>query len=320
MNATVNLPPILLPAPLKKGDIVGLVHPAGPVQEEERYNAGIRLIREMGFEVKFQRQIHSSSPEYLAASDAERAREFNELWADPAVKALLAVRGGYGSLRMLDKVDMDLIRRFPKLFIGFSDVTVLLNVFRQETGLITYHGPSLTTLTRSDRMSVTLFFQALTGRLESILPFDRLEVLAKGQAHGIILGGNLTTLVHLVGTPYEINLDGSILVIEDVGEAPYRIDRMLTQLKLAGRLDGIRGLILGTFVSKFFGRDDNFDYEAVWSRALELVEELEIPVWADVPCGHGARNFTLPIGVEAEMDGEAGLLRLCSPICATTNP
>jgi muramoyltetrapeptide carboxypeptidase len=300
MNATDNLPPFLLPAPLKKGDIIGLVHPAGPVQEEERFSAGIRLIREMGFEVKFQRQIHSSTPEYLAASDAERAREFNELWADPAVKALLAVRGGYGSLRMLDKVDMDVIR--------------------QKTGLITFHGPSLTTLTRSDRMSVTLFFQALTGRLESTLPFDRLEVLAKGRARGIILGGNLTTLVHLIGTPYEIDLDGSILVIEDVGEAPYRIDRMLTQLKLADRLDGIHGLILGTFVSKFFSRDDSFDYEAVWYRALELVEELGIPVWADVPCGHGVRNYTLPIGVEAEMNGEAGLLRLCSPICATTNP
>lgn len=310
-------PPIRLPAPLVKGDLIGLVSPSGPPDNEEFLAAGIRLIREMGFEIKWNRDLLATRPGYLAGSDAERALEFHRMWADEEVKAILAVRGGFGAMRMLDMVDMDLVRRYAKLFIGFSDITVLLNVLCQETGLITFHGPTLTTLTRSDRLSVASFFQALTGRLEATLPFDRLEMLVRGQADGRMLGGNLTTLVHLIGTPYEINLDGAILAIEDVGEALYRIDRMLTQLKLAGRLNRLRGLLLGSFSSESFGRNDSLDYESVWHRVTELAAELEIPVWADIPFGHGVRNYTLPIGAEVEMDSNTGVLRICSPLFKT---
>jgi muramoyltetrapeptide carboxypeptidase len=305
---------ILLPPALARGDTIGLVAPSGPVADRDIFAAGVRLLREMGFEVKFDRILPEATNSYLAGSDKDRADEFNRLWADEEVKALLAVRGGYGSLRMVGMLDFELIRNTPKMFLGFSDITVLLNVLHQETSLVTMHAPVLTTLTRSDRKSVASFFQAITGNLESEIHPDHLEILVDGQARGRLTGGNLTTLVHLLGTPYEIKLDDAIFFLEDVSEAPYRVDRMLTQLQMAGQLDHIHGLILGSFVAEAFGHDGGREHEAVWHRVLELVGDMDIPVWANFPVGHGARNYTLPIGAEVEMDSAAGTLYLLDPL------
>ena len=303
----------LLPSPLKKGDTIGLVAPAGPVREHEPFADGIRLLREMGFQVKYNRDLIASQEGYLAAADRERADDFNRLWADEEVKALLCVRGGYGCLRMIEMLDMDLIRQRPKMLIGYSDITVLLNVICKETGLVTFHGPVLSSLTHSDRQSIDTFFQTLTGRPASAVKPDNLEILLPGNATGTLRGGNLATLVHLIGTPYEIPWDRTLLIIEDVGEAPYRVDRMLTQLKKAARLDRLSGLILGTFTDESANGDGTMDYESIWNRTLELVGEQNIPVWANFPVGHTARNTMLPIGIEAEMDSASGTLKFLGP-------
>jgi muramoyltetrapeptide carboxypeptidase len=290
--------PHLLPATLQRGDIIGLVGPAGPWQEET-FRKGVQILSELGFQTTFPRNLLEQQG-YLAGSDSHRHDTFTEIWRDPDVKAVMAVRGGYGSLRILNELDYNLIKEFPKIIVGFSDVTSLLSAITKETGLVTFHGPMLTTLKTSDRESVQNLFTTLCSPTPQALKPADLEILRPGTARGTLLGGNLTTLTHLVSTPYELPWHDAILFIEDIGEAPYRLDRMLTQLSLAGRFDSITGLILGTFV-------DCGDQEEIWSRVLELFQK-DIPIWANFPVGHGPRNITLPIGSSAKMDSSTGSL------------
>ena len=160
MNATLNL---TLPAPLKKGDTIGIIAPAGPVRNEADFSAGLKMLTELGFKTRYRSDILRHN-DFLAGTDQERLAELHELWRDPEVKAILAVRGGYGCLRILPDLDLNLIRQQPKMLIGFSDLTVLLSAIQQKTGLITFHGPMLTTLPKSDRDSQEAFFNLLTGK------------------------------------------------------------------------------------------------------------------------------------------------------------
>ncbi len=304
MNAT---PSIIMPARLVRGDTIGLFAPAGPVRDHKSFTAGIRLLADMGFKVYHHNDILRSTG-YLAGDDSRRAEEFHQLWADPEVKALLAVRGGYGCMRLLPHLNFDLIGKSPKILAGFSDITVLLNVLSSRTGLVTFHAPNLSSLARVDAPSVERFFATLTHREPPPARPVGLEILRSGQARGRLVGGNLATLVHLLGTPHESGWDDCLLFLEDVGEAPYRLDRLLTQLYQAGRLQHIAGLILGGF-------KDCGDLELIWQRVLELLGPLNIPVWANFPAGHGDSNHTLPIGLVAEMDSNAGMLRFVGSAC-----
>jgi muramoyltetrapeptide carboxypeptidase len=306
MNAT-NDPPAepLLPVRLERGDTIAIVAPAGPVLKEEEFISGLNLLREAGFEVKFSRGIMRKDG-YLAGSDHARAEELHQLWADPEVKALLAARGGYGSLRLLPLLDMNLIRRHPKIFIGFSDITVLHSGIHKETGLVTFHGPMLTTLAKNDRASLAAFFETLAGHHSESFKTVGLEILKGGNGRGNLVGGNLASLVHLVGTPYELAWQGTVLFLEDVCEAPYRLDRMLTHLQVAGRLHGLAGLILGSF-------EGCGAPEVIWNRVLELVTNEPYPVWANFPAGHGRQNLILPLGQDVEMDSQTGRLRFLGP-------
>ncbi|MDH3393196.1 MAG: LD-carboxypeptidase [Desulfobulbaceae bacterium] len=305
-DTTINI----LPPRLQRGDTIGIIAPAGPIRDREQFTAGIRLIREMGFEVKFDRDIYRREG-YLAGTDEQRANEFNTLWADPEVKALFAARGGYGSLRIATGIDMELIRRHPKILVGFSDLTVLLCAAMQKAGLITFHGPTVSTLTDSDQYSATRLFDTIASPRppESIKP-ERLEIIASGNALGRIVGGNLTNLCHLTGTPFEPDWRQAILFLEDIGETTYRVDRMLTHLAIAGKLAEISGLLLGDFT-------DCGDIEAIWQRALELTGG-NIPVWGNFPTGHGKQNFTMPMGLPAEMDSTERKVRFNTR--CTTDP
>jgi len=226
MNAILK--PILA-APLKKGDTIGIIAPAGPVRNETDFSAGLKILTDLGFKTRYRNDILRHN-DYLAGTDQERLAELHELWREPEVKAILAVRGGYGCLRLLPNLDFALIREQPKILIGFSVLTVLLSAIQQKTGLVTFHGPMLTTLARSDRDSQKAFFDLLTGKPRPENKIKGLEILQGGQASGRLLPGNLTSLVHLLGTPWEPNWQDAILVLEDIGEAPYRIDRLLTHL------------------------------------------------------------------------------------------
>lgn len=303
MNRTAEA---ILPPFLRKGDTIAIAAPAGPLRDEEEFARGLRILADMGFKTKYRPNVFRRHG-YLAGDDQQRLAELHEFWQDPEVGAIMAARGGYGCLRLLPDLDWELIRRHPKMLIGFSDLTVLLCAMEQQAGLAAFHGPMLTTLARSDRDSLESLAELLVGRPQREIRPKKLEILKKGQTRGRLLAGNLACLTHLLGTAFEPDWQGRIVVLEDVGEPPYRIDRLLTQLAMAGRLERISGLILGGFDR--CGEDP----EPIWNRALELLAKRNIPIWADFPAGHGSSNRVLPMGIMAEMDSARGALLLHYP-------
>ncbi|MEN8140290.1 MAG: LD-carboxypeptidase [Thermodesulfobacteriota bacterium] len=305
MNATAEKPLILPPA-LAPGATIGLAPLAGPWQEEP-FNKGINFLRDCGYQVKMLRHETASEP-FLAAPDEERAEIFMELYQDPEVAAVLACRGGYGTMRILPLLDFDIFRHQEgaKSIIGFSDISGLLNVISGQSGLVTFHGPNLTTLSSSDTASQDAFRELLSQRHCSQLDLSNdLEIINPGSAKGILCGGNLTTLAHLLATPYELDWSQKILFLEDVGEPPYRIDRLLSQLALGGHLERISGLLLGQF-------SNCGEEEAIWQRCRDLLPPAT-PLWAGLAVGHGRANHWLPLGLPMIMDGSSGQLQPASP-------
>ncbi|MBU0964880.1 MAG: LD-carboxypeptidase [Proteobacteria bacterium] len=306
MHETAEQAPSLFPRALRRGDTIGLVAPAGPWDEEE-FARGVQILDQYGFKVKIARDL-TTRENYLAGPDRHRADIFHEIWRDPEVNAVLSVRGGYGSLRILAAIDYELIREQPKIFIGFSDITALHSAILQQTGLTTFHGPMVTTLAKIDKESLLSFFDTITSGTCRPITTRSVEILKSGQASGRLIGGNLNTAVHLLATPFEVSWRDKIVFLEDVGEAPYRIDRMLTHLKMAGRFAGIRGLILGSFTNCG-------DQEMIWARVMELFGDENLPIWANFPIGHGKQNMIVPVGSEARMDSSTGTLSFPAPCC-----
>lgn len=306
-TAQNKMHPIIYPPPIKKGDTIGLVAPAGSLIDKDKFTAGVQILEKKGFAVKFNRKLLNTRG-YLAGSDQERADEFNKLWSDPEIKAIVAARGGYGCLRMIDLIDMKQIRKSPKILIGFSDLTVLLAAIHKKTGLVTYHGPVVTTLSSINRISQKSFFDTLLGKTPSQIIPDRLKIIKGGTAKGLLLGGNLTTLVHMIGTPYEFPWNNTILFLEDISEKPYSLDRLITHLSKARRLQKIKGLILGAFTDKN-NTERSVIQNTAYSRISELLADKNIPIWANFPVGHANQNVTLPIGVEVQMDSSVKKLK-----------
>jgi muramoyltetrapeptide carboxypeptidase len=185
---------------------------------------------------------------------------------------------------------------------------VLLAAIYKKTGLVSYHGPVVTTLSSINKQSQTSFFNVLTGNAPDLIKPSRVKILKEGMAKGILLGGNLTTIIHMIGTPYEFPWEEAILFIEDIGESPYRLDRLLTHLAKAKRLQKIQGLILGSF-SDDSRKKNRAMQRAVHKRAVELLQKTDIPIWANFPVGHANKNVTLPIGVKVEMDSSENILK-----------
>jgi len=294
----------VLPPLFRRGDTLGLIAPGGSCQEKD-FRQGLQILEGFDLKVKIPNGLQQQN-DYLAGSDRHRLNIIHEMWRDPEVKALMAVRGGFGSLRLLPGLDYNLIRSKPKTLIGFSDLTALHAAIIKKTGLITIHGPMLTTLANSSQQSLASLNQCLCLRQPEAIKPAQLEIIKKGTGRGRLLGGNLTTLNHLLGTPYEPHWHGALLLIEDVGEAPYRIDRLLTHLHLAGCLAQLSGLILGTF-------NNCGNEEFIWQRVEELCASYSFPIWANFPSGHGHDNLALPLGVDATMDSSQGSLSFNNP-------
>ncbi|MBN1441364.1 MAG: LD-carboxypeptidase [Planctomycetes bacterium] len=307
----------LKPEPLRAGDVVGLIAPAGPLDETSVAKA-VDSIRREGFAVKLSKGYQQADG-YLAASDEVRAAELNAMFRSPEVKAIICLRGGYGSPRILDRIDYEAVRQNPKIFVGYSDITAVLNALQARTGLVVFHGPMAKELGQGDGLSpftARHFWSAFVA--ESPLFEDwgaglprsanRLETIVEGTAEGILVGGNLSVVTATVGTPFELDARDAILFLEEVNEKTFRIDRMLNQLRLAGKLSSLRGVLLGRFT--------NCGPEGVGgARSLDVVFReyfggLGIPVLAGFPAGHVDDHATLPFGIRVRLDATRRKLRL----------
>ncbi len=295
--------PPLYPTPLKKGDTLGIIAPAGQLHDKTRFMRGVGILREMGFQVNFPKDLWPGTT-YLADSDDNRGSEFNRLFKDDEINGLISMRGGFGCLRMLDKIDISLVVSNPKILVGFSDITILQNYLHEQTGLVSLHGPVVTSLCEMTEDALASFYYCLTNmKAHSILPND-IEILRDGaEVTAPLVGGNLASLVTFLGTPYDFSWDKKIVFLEDTNEPLYKIDRMLTQLKLAGKLDNIAGLILGDFsLATSQDKIEKLQYrDSVWQRILELCPSRSIPVWGNFPSGHCSCNLTFPLGAVVEM-------------------
>jgi muramoyltetrapeptide carboxypeptidase len=318
MPTTLNQKSIL-PARLQPGDTIGVFHPSGPIRDSAAFESGLHILRELGLQIRHQ-YPDNSGPDYLAANDNKRISELHALWADDEVKALIAARGGYGCLRLMPQLDLDFIQRHPKWLIGFSDLTVLLNGIFTKTGVITMHGPVVSSLPRLDSRSMDSFRDQLSGRFTEYFHIPGLEILRNSTGQGHLTGGNLTTLAHLIGTPWQPEFTGSILFLEDTAEPAYKLDRMLTHLSSCGLLDNLAGLVLGLFDP---GHDDRLETirlnEHIWERVLELTRFSTYPIWGGFPAGHQRQNHPLPVGMDAVMNSAAGLLVFNSEKCRQCN-
>lgn len=290
---------VLRPSPLRPGDRIGVAAPASPF-ERDRFFEGIQILEKMGFSAVYDGSVFEADG-YFAGSDAHRLAQLHTLFSDPAVRAVWCARGGYGSMRLLPEINYDLVRRNPKPFIGCSDISAMLNTICCRSGLVTFHGPMVTSLHRADELTMKAVMDALTGKNSMIISAGHPKILSPGNARGPVLGGNLATLCHLLGTPYMPDFSGAILFLEDTGEKPYRIDRMLTQMTLAGCFDQVAGIFFGTF--------ENCGEPSQIERILsDAFSGRQIPILAGFDIGHGIPNITVPIGPEAILDTESGTL------------
>lgn len=310
----------VVPARLVPGDVVGLVDPASATWEPIDVDVVEDTLTALGLVAR--RGAHLLDRRgSLAGADADRASDVMAMFADRSVKAVLPVRGGWGCARILPHLDFDVIRRNPKVMLGYSDLTALLLAIHARTGLVTFHGPngaSEWNQTSAD------FFTRVVLRGEAVTftnPRDKGETLAQteyrtktitpGVARGRLLGGNLSVLTALLGTPYLPDFRGAILFLEDVDEAPYRIDRMLTQLALAGVLRAVRGVVWGT--CRDCEPEAGFGSLTIPDLLDDHVRPLGVPAWRGALIGHIDRQFTLPVGAEVEIDAAAGSIRMLAP-------
>ena len=300
------------PAPLQRGDVIGVVAPAGQIPDTRDFETGLSILHEMGYEPRFPRDLWPGTG-YLADSDSGRSQELQRLWNDDEVRAIMALRGGYGCLRLAPLLDFNLPAGKAKFLIGFSDITILHTLLFQQTGMISLHGPVLTTLGQCSLGSLERFFACLGGKWQKEITSPRnLEILRGGdEVNGRLIGGNLSSLVSLLGTPYCPDWPDTILFLEEVTEPLYRIDRMLMQLYLAGVFNKINGIILGDFMGNQVPDDlERYRFhEQIWRRILELTAPLALPVWGNFPAGHIPNNLTLPHGAMACMDSYRASLR-----------
>jgi muramoyltetrapeptide carboxypeptidase len=309
------------PGRLRPGDTVGLVNPAGATWEPVHVEIAAESLGVLGFQARRGKHLLSRRG-YFAGTDEERAADLNAMFADPAVRAIHCLRGGWGSARLLSLLDWDVISRNPKILLGYSDITALLLALHAKTGLVTFHGPVASAqwnpfnvgwMKRVLQQGEAVTFENLREVEEDHLTAveNRVQTLTPGLARGRLLGGNLTVVTSLLGSGYLPEWDGCILFLEDVEEAPYRIDRMLTQLRLAGVLQKARAVVWGHCTDCEPGR--GYGSLTVTDVLHDHLKPLGVPAWQGAMIGHIERQFTLPVGIEVEVNAAAGTIRMLEP-------
>ncbi|MFG2825122.1 LD-carboxypeptidase [Kitasatospora sp. NPDC048365] len=306
------------PRRLVPGDRVALIAPSGAVAEPGLLAAGTELLRSWGLDVLTLPHVHDTHPDlvHLAGTDAHRAADFHRAWLDPSVAAIICVRGGFGVQRMIDLLDWDALRAAPpKTLVGYSDITVLHEAVHTRLGVPTLYGPmagigAFTSDHRTaDHLRRTLFHPETTTVIRS----DGTAPLVPGRARGTLAGGCVSLLASERGTPTaRPSFAGTLLVLEDVNEQPYQLDRILTQLLRSGALDGVAGVVLGSWESCGPPEDVH--------RVMEdRLAPLGVPVLWNLAFGHGPSALTIPLGVPAVLDATAGTLTLDQPVLSTPN-
>jgi len=329
------------PPPLKPGDTIGVCAPSG-VFDHKLFIRGITALESMGFNIHIPYEIYAKK-RYMAGDERVRARVINALFQNREVDGIICARGGFGALRTLDYIDYDLIKENPKIFVGFSDITALLVAISERSLIQVLHGPVVTTLANAHLKTLEALYKELTSPYtfydisindlpsimhygsDIVLSHGAEKILRGGRASGRLTGGNLATLCHLIGTRFQPDLNGTILFLEDVGEPPYKIDRMLTHMRLAGVLDGVKGVILGSFegcnikkcnekhraesVGETLDSYKRMDalrlYEAqemIEEIVLEIFDDPQQPVVSGLDAGHGKINISLRFSAMVEIN------------------
>ncbi len=323
----------IFPQKLRKDDTIALISPAGAIYETEAIEVAIESLEALGLKVKKGKNL-AKKYGYLAGTDAERVEDLHESFADKDVKAIIAMRGGYGCGRLLDLLDYDLIRQNPKILAGFSDVTALLLAIYAKTKLITFHSPMGTSVWND--FTVTHFRNALfepefinssanfstnslnqqqiilqnpTHKGENLTKIaDRIQIIQSGEVEGIFLGGNLTVFASLIGTPYLPDFENSILFLEEINEEIYRIDRLFCQLKLSGILSKVKGIVLGKFTN--CGHGNRFSSLTLEEVFAHYINPLNIPCFSGAMIGHINNKFTVPVGAKVKINAEKGSIEM----------
>jgi muramoyltetrapeptide carboxypeptidase len=305
------------PARLKEGDTVGLVMPSYAQWDPVPLDILLETLKALGLKAKLGKHVFDRRG-YFAGRDEDRAADLNAMFADPEVAAIHCVRGGWGAARLLPLLDWSTIARHPKILVGYSDITALLLSLHAKTGLVTFHGPVGASTWNSFNMewmkrvlwnAEAATFANAREADDTLVPVkNRTRVITSGKARGRLLGGNLTVFTAIVGSGYLPDFQDCILFLEDVEEAPYRLDRMLTQLKLAGILGQARGIVWGTCDGCSPG--EGFGSLTIPDVLDDHVKPLGVPAYSGAMIGHVGRQFTLPLGVQVEIDAEAGTITM----------
>jgi muramoyltetrapeptide carboxypeptidase len=316
-EAAAAVPGRLLPLPLQPGDTVGLVSPSAATDDPLDLQLAQEAMQALGFKVKLGPHLGSRHG-HLAGTDAERAGDLNAMFADRGVRAIVCVRGGSGAARLLPLLDYAMIRRNPKVLLGYSDITALHNALLSQAGLVSFHGPIGSGSWNSfnaDQFRRVFFgrelmeYRNLADPGDELVPREnRTMAISGGTARGELVGGNLSVLVALAGSRYLPDFGGKILFLEDVSEAPYRIDRMLSTLRLMGALDRISGFIFGQCSQCDPG--GGFGSLTVPQILDDYIRPLKIPAYRGAMIGHIRRQFIVPVGGRVEMDADAGTFRM----------
>jgi len=286
------------PPALRLGDTIGIVAPASDIKRESLL-AGCNRLQELGYKTLYKDSIFDREL-YFAGSVARRVQELEEMFVRPEVRAIVCARGGYGTNYLLNSINLERIKANPKIFVGYSDTTTLLTYFADAAGMMVFHGPmAAKDFAHSDGVDPTSWHAAMGGNPNWVVPSAGAKPLLEGSAEGILYGGCLSMLVASLGTRFEIQAGGTILFIEDVAAKPFQIDRMLMQLKLAGKFSGVRGMVFGEMLDCAQSPNQPYTLEEV---VLRVVRDLGIPVAFGLRSGHvSTGNVTLPIGVRASL-------------------
>ena len=302
------------PRGLKVGNKIGLVAPSSPTAETTVEKAK-KAIEDLGFEVELGESCYEAYG-YLAGKDELRAKDINKMFSNEEINGIICLRGGYGASRILELLDYEMISKNPKVFVGYSDITVLHIALNQKSNLVTYHGPMAASDFAGDISEFSLDnFKNIVydGDYNTIIenPKDeKVITITEGVVEGELIGGNLCLLTNTIGTEFEIDTEDKILLIEEVGEDPYAIDRMLTQLKLSGKFDKLAGILLGDFADCIASKSE-YDKQLPLIKVFEdILGPLEIPCMYNFQLGHCEPVLTIPFGIELKMNTKKGYIEL----------